>query len=661
MPGMKLQAFKGMYPKISPEHIPDGGATLARNVKLYSGNLLPYKEPKQIQSIPTGTKTIYKNEAGVWQTNANDLDIVNITTGGDSPLRTYTTGDGAPKVDDVIPLGLPIPKETPTATVHDPIYQQIDGIFRGEIGVAGALLTSKAAADLFSEGDIITIHGFEGEQASFNTENGVVDHTNDRYVFYHNIGPPVALAPDVPDSAHIYIQGQPTPRQYVFTWVTGYGEESLPSEPFPADLRVVEGYTVTLSGLPTASPTGRDDIKGIRIYRLVTSATGSSYLRTNTLWFGTTAPSQLNEKDSGTPEFIAPTGIFTEGKNVNNLTIALPSQDWDAPHPRMIGLKEVHNNILVGFFDRELCFSFPNIPHAWPERYRLSLPYNIVAVEATQGSILVLTDTYAYVVSGNDPSTMTAVRLNTPYGCLSKRSVVVLDNGVMWATNAGLALYQAGGGLVLATQASIDWDEWSGMYDLDTLRAWYYEGKYLASDDNPAHKSFVFYPGQNEGYFVELDQKFDACYYDRMTGEMFFAEGGNLSQWDAPNDPDATPPYVATNLVGTWCSQYYISPEPKNYGAIKPEFYPFDEPQLLPAGLPPNRGNKKEWWGLMFCLSRPYKDPIKTQCYIIENPGKVKLLKSGFKDDTYQICIYTQVEVRSCVAAETPLEVRIVP
>ena len=51
MGSVKLQKFLGEAPKISEELLPDGAAQTAYNVKLYSGDLIPYRTPKLVENI----------------------------------------------------------------------------------------------------------------------------------------------------------------------------------------------------------------------------------------------------------------------------------------------------------------------------------------------------------------------------------------------------------------------------------------------------------------------------------------------------------------------------------------------------------------------------------------------------------------------------------
>ena len=50
MASVKLIKFLGEAPKVSSELLPDGAAQTAFNVKLYSGDLLPYRTPKVVDN-----------------------------------------------------------------------------------------------------------------------------------------------------------------------------------------------------------------------------------------------------------------------------------------------------------------------------------------------------------------------------------------------------------------------------------------------------------------------------------------------------------------------------------------------------------------------------------------------------------------------------------
>lgn len=79
-------------------------------------------------------------------------------------------------------------------------------------------------------------------------------------------------------------------RSYVFTWITPWDEESIASKPSD-NLYIKEGITVTVSGIPTAKPAGKNFIRGVRLYRTLASTSGTEYFRLATLWFPLTLAS----------------------------------------------------------------------------------------------------------------------------------------------------------------------------------------------------------------------------------------------------------------------------------------------------------------------------------------------------------------------------------
>lgn len=75
-------------------------------------------------------------------------------------------------------------------------------------------------------------------------------------------------------------------RSYVFTWYTPWEEESIASKP-STNLYIKEGVTVTVSNLPTTKPAGNNFVRGVRLYRTLSSTSGTEYFLLNTLWFPT--------------------------------------------------------------------------------------------------------------------------------------------------------------------------------------------------------------------------------------------------------------------------------------------------------------------------------------------------------------------------------------
>jgi hypothetical protein len=103
MPYIKLEGFSGIAPRIGPTNLQPNQAQKARNLKLQSGELRPWRKPVlTYQPSGSDTNTIYKltnpsTSASVWLEWSGDVNAVPGPIADTSEVRLYYTGDGAPK------------------------------------------------------------------------------------------------------------------------------------------------------------------------------------------------------------------------------------------------------------------------------------------------------------------------------------------------------------------------------------------------------------------------------------------------------------------------------------------------------------------------------------------------------------------------------------
>jgi len=626
MASVKLIKFLGEAPKISSELLPDGAAQTAFNVKLYSGDLLPYRTPVIVDNTErTGIiKTLHalKNPStntNVWLSWLTEVDVATASDSGDDEQRFYYTGDGVPKVSNYelatngsepypvtngyYELGLPLPDTEPVNTAVS--FSVVSATHYERDSGNTATFYGGSAHNLRS-GNVITVRDFgtSDEAKSFNATNVEITVINSTDFQYFSPGDAVSKTANTTGRADL--AGNTQIRTYIYTWVTPWDEESIPSLP-SNESYIKEGQGSTVSNLPTAPPSGQNFIRGIRLYRSVVSASVTDYFLLGTLWFPRTVTEVSRTSNVSTVKFddhhnfivddrfkisgcsdssfditdgvvtevvddytikyaqtasdvgttAATSGTmyhdvselatssarywgdgsynFTDDFLVSGLTTIVPSENYDAPPSDMQGLKAAHNNILVGFTSNQLCFSFPDKPHAWPEIYRMTFESEIVAIQPNAGYITVLTKDYPYQVSGNDPATMVSSRIDTLYPCLSKRSVVNMGYGIVWATHGGLAVFSPSTGIDLITKFVHDWDTWNDTLDPSTLIGHFYNGKYFGSHSS---SSFIFERDDKVGgFFVSIEYLFTAAYTDTETGIMYYVAGsnGDIYEWDNAN------------------------------------------------------------------------------------------------------------------------------
>lgn len=298
MGAIKITKFLGEAPKVSPELLPDTAAQRAANVKFYSGDIIPYRVPKVVDSTKRGSTMTLRGmrdpvtEELKWLTWPTRVDVA-VAVGTDAmEQRFYYTGDGVPKVSTFdlatagegpyptgyYELGLPLPDTQLTTTVDAFTQVSITSYVRDASDTA---TITTATPHLLRTGAVISISGYTDTAETFNATNVSATVISPTQVSYYSPGD-VASGTD-PDGV-LDLAGSTQARSYLYTWLTPWGEESIGSEP-SEDIYVKEGQVVTVANMPEERPTGTNYIRGVRLYRTVSSTSGAEFFRIRTLWF----------------------------------------------------------------------------------------------------------------------------------------------------------------------------------------------------------------------------------------------------------------------------------------------------------------------------------------------------------------------------------------
>ena len=119
---------------------------------------------------------------------------------------------------------------------------------------------------------------------NINATNVEVTKISDTSFSYFSPGP--AITTTTSSVGSVALGGLTQARSYVFTWYTPWEEESIAAKP-STELFIKEGITVTVSNIPTTKPTGDNFVRGVRLYRTLSAASGTDYYLLSTLWFPT--------------------------------------------------------------------------------------------------------------------------------------------------------------------------------------------------------------------------------------------------------------------------------------------------------------------------------------------------------------------------------------
>jgi len=514
----KVTEFNGIAPVVAPRLLADGVAQIAENVVLNSGRAVPLRTNSQVTSgFSDGVSAL---------SNASRTSIWRYTPEATDYWLQWN--------EDVDVVYGPLPKDA-----YDRIY-----------------FTGQDYPRVGSEASLIS--GATYPAASY------------------KLGVPALSLPgniSLARAADNLATETPNTVCYVFTYVTGFGEEGPPSAA-TATLDVTDtqtdgstNQTVTISNLPAAPSPNTNFATGhkMRIYR---SNTGSN----------TTAFQFVGESTSFG-------GSFTDSLDGDELGEVIPSTYWISPpdddsstYPEgpMKGLIAMPNGIFAGFAGRRLCFSEPYLPHAWPVSYRISTEDNIVALSMAGNALLVATEGNPYIVGGVDPSSMQAVRLEAAQACVNKRSMVDMGDYAMYASPDGLVAV-AGNQVELVTEQLIDPKEWLSTYNPTTIQGFLHEGTYVAfhGTGTSDRAGFIFDPRRGKNAFTTLSLTSTTDprggYYDPEDGQLYLIDTTATNR--------KVQKFQGSNTLSTlkWKSKKFVTPSPTSMAwvSVNAEGYPF--------------------------------------------------------------------------------------
>lgn len=548
MPARRIQEFSGIMPRKARRLLPDGNAQVASNCLMTSGNVTPIYGPLLVQEF-TGIgsiQSVYRMFSGTtdyWLRWAADVDVAKGPISGDESFRIYFSADVfEPRVTDfaTATASSPYPAGWYVLGVTPPVAAiSVDG-------VTGGAGDSESRAYVYT---FVTQWGEESAPspvsnilAGFANGTWNLSGMNTAPLNTYTVSALSWLAGvlsitvnttfGLRASEYLTLSGfLPNALNNSFKVLTAGGTTvtlSMPSDP---------GLIVDSVGLATRD--APHNVSGMvkRIYRSVTTSTDTEYFFIDEI----------------------AVGITTYNDSVTVIGGPVATIGWLMPPAELRGLVTHPSGSLVGFVGNILCASQPLSPYAWPLALQTVTDYPIVGVDVFGQSILVGTAGTPYVVSGVAPDSFTSQKLDQPWPCISKRSVVSLGSGVAYASPLGLAVV-GNMGTELITQDHYTFVEW----------ATFNPGSFLATQhDNRYYAGYTLADGLTGGMWVfgqninVTESSRPTCLYtDPGTGRLYGVIDNVLYQWMGD---------VGTRLSGDYMSKEFIEENPFNLGAAKVE------------------------------------------------------------------------------------------
>ena len=348
---------------------------------------------------------------------------------------------------------------------------------------------------LQAQADALTKQIEEYNQSAYNYYTGdqhASDWVNDR-------GGPVTLA-----GAENLVERITETRFYIATFVTTWGEESAPS-PVSNIIEMDQNdkVTITRPAVSSGSYASRF-IDKWRLYRTNTGSEASAFQFVAEIAIGLTS--------------------YEDKKKSAELGEVCPTTTWVEPPPNLAGLKGMPNGVMAGFFGNTVTFCEPYVPYAWPVEYQIVTEYPIVGLGVFGQTLFVGTTGNPYFISGADSASMSAQKLDSSQSCASRKSIVGVEGGVIYASPDGLCLAGPNGVQVI-TQALYAREDWQKL-NPSTMTAGTHENIYYLFYNNGTPGCLAF--DLQTKKLGRVDLVADAVFTDLLTDTMYVARGSSL-------------------------------------------------------------------------------------------------------------------------------------
>ena len=487
------ETFKGVRPKIAAQLINPSEAQDAKDCNLKYGDLRPFLGPDPMTALTNDLTylTIHRYLGTHWFAWEADVDVVQASIAEDTANRRYYTGDGIPKKTNedeattgsgdkpinFYPMGVPVPHSALTATPSG----------------SGGTGTARDAVYCW------TIRTAWGEESRQSPPSSVIS----------------ALSGETVNLSGMTIKWQAGATYDLTHWVV---PTTLADHVYKCVQAGISGAAEPTWGTTVDGDTTDGTVKwrcykkGIlftgyaekRIYRSITGNESAGYYRIASI-----AMTEESYADS-----------VSDAQAVLNAMI--PSWGFDPPPDDLIGLFSM-GAYYVGWrsASKELCFSEPYYPHAWPISYRRNVDSTIIAAGGVGTTIIVATEGSPAVFSGSTPATMTQKKLAESRPCLSKRGFVMFPQGAVWPVAQGLYFTDGTDGKVF-TEQTINRKEWEA-YHPDTLQAMEFGGAYLTFYKYGTSEGALLID-LVDGIFMPLSLYTTAAFVDQQEQKLYYVE-----------------------------------------------------------------------------------------------------------------------------------------
>jgi hypothetical protein len=354
-------------------------------------------------------------------------------------------------------------------------------------------------------------------------------------------------------------------RIYVITYVNSFGEEGAPSLTSDPLLDMHEGAVarVTIPAPPTDW-----DIAAVRLYRVAEGFVD-----------GTQAAAPTSSSYLFVAELPPVAQTFDDAMASDALAEANVSLTYTPPPGGLHCITQLPDGVLAGAVGRQVWFSEPYQPQAWPVDYLLALDDTVCALVWSNGALYALTDGHPYAIAEecvDGKCCRQAFRFPVSAPIESPKSAVAAPDGAVYATPSGL-MQLSGRRMALITGPWYAKDDWQALLPHTMIGA-IVDGQYIAATCAAAflfdiHDGIVD-DGIEHNELMPLTLTTNALHTTR-DGKLYLAFGNVVHEWDA----------AAEFLPYRWRSKQVDAAGQANFAAARVALDGYPWPSTAPAGM----------------------------------------------------------------------------
>jgi len=544
----RIRNFLGEIPKTNKREIGDTNAQRVDNAVLTSGRLDTLYYPKLIATLVAGALTAYRLFSGstdYWLSWAADVDVAKGPIAGDTSQRSYYTSDAfEPRVTNLAmaTAGSPYPYSCYVLGVTPPTVAPT-------VTPSGGVATNESRAYVYT---LVTQWGEESAPSPASTiATGHPDGT------WTISGMQVAPVNSYTITAASWVGGVLTLtcadvfglRAGEYVTLSGFAPSALNAS-FKVASVGAPGFTVALAanpgtitdGVGTAARNAPHNTTSMvkRIYRSVTSSSGTTYYYVGEVAVATTSTTDSAGSNIGEP--IATTG-------------------WKMPPVDLRGIRMHPSGSMIGFSGNVLKCSEPLAPYAWLDAYDQTTDFPIAGIGLFGTAVVVATQGTPYVAQGVAPESFSMQKIDQSWPCVAKRGIVESGDGVIWPCPQGLAMLGVAGASLL-TLPYYTQREWVNEYPANFIAAYHDNRYYAGYKIDASHYGVLIFDRADRSTISHGSIQIDGIREDQQTGALYILQNGDLKQWDAD---------TAARMPISWWSKEFTLPVPVNLGAAKVE------------------------------------------------------------------------------------------